>query len=360
MILCALLLLVNAARCDGAWFDRHAFLPQQFFIPADRKIVTAVRAAAVLLALTLLLLVRFVPRGPAARRVLLALVLAIPAGELLVDWKLRHLWRGELIAAMDALTFIHPRYGQTLIASMDRTQRMAGREVRFVTDAESRRTAGVPIDPSLPSLVFTGESAVVGHGLNHDETFPALLGSRLGLQVVNLASLGYRTDQSWLRLKDALPGLARPVAVVGIFMPGLVGRAFAGQRHPLARASPSGGVELSPPEPPSLLEQLGFYRMWRHLYWPDEAMAEGLASTAAVLRDEAALAKARGVPCVFVVTGRTPQWMLRELFLANGLDYVVVELSASDLLPEGHPNQQGAMRIAGALEPWLRRALEKS
>lgn len=359
LLLFALALLSVALFCNGEWFDRHIFWPQQFFIPADRRIITGVRTGALLLAAFSLLLVRFVPRGAAALRLLIALGLAIVAGELAIEWKLNHLVRGELIDAMHSLTADHPRYGVTLVASMDRTQPMSGRDIRFITDAESRRISGAPIDPSLPSLVFIGESTVVGHGLTYDETFPALLGARLHLQVVNLASMAYRADQSWLRLKDSLPSLQRPVAVVGLFMPGLVGRAFGGQRHPLARPSAAGGVELFAPEKPGLLEHSGFYRMWKHLYWPDSAMDEGMASVAAVMRDEAALARARGVPCIFVVTGQTPQWMLHDLFEANRLDYVVVELPQSELLLEGHPNQQGAARIANALEPRLRSAIAK-
>jgi hypothetical protein len=354
LVLSALALLSLEVLCDGRWFDRHIFWPQQFFIPADRRIITGFRAGVTFGALFLSLLVRFVPRGAAALRILLALAIAIPAGELAIEWKLHHLIRRDLIDAMDSLTAVHPRYGVTLKPSLDRTEIMSGRPVRMITDAESRRIPGTPIDPSLPSLVFTGESAMLGHGLEYPETFTAILAERLHLQSVNLSSMAYRTDQSWLRLKDALPGLQRPVAVVGIFMPGLVGRAFAGQRHPLARPSAS-GVELHEPEPPGLLTKSGFYRMWKHLYWSSEAMDEGLASNAAVLREIAALAKARGIPCIFVVTGQTPQQMLHEIF--QGLDYVVVELPQSELLAEGHPNAQGALRIANALEPRLRAAL---
>src|SRR3977135_959492 len=97
LVVLSLMLLALAVRCDGAWFDRHIFLPQQFFIPADRRIITAFRLGVTSGAATLLLLARFVPRGAAARRILLALALAIPAGELVIEWKLHHLVRGELI-----------------------------------------------------------------------------------------------------------------------------------------------------------------------------------------------------------------------------------------------------------------------
>ncbi|TMB27872.1 MAG: hypothetical protein E6J65_04490 [Deltaproteobacteria bacterium] len=109
-----------------------------------------------------------------------------------------------------------------------------------------------------------------------------------------------------------------------------------------------------PPEPPTLLQQSGMYRLWRHLYWSDAEVEEGLRSLAVVLRDTAALANARGAPCIFLVTGRTPQWMLRELFEAPALDYVVVEVPEKELLAEGHPGPAGSTRIADALEARLR------
>jgi hypothetical protein len=353
----ALALFAFAWRCDEPWFDKHVFLPQQFFIPASRGIVFWSRAVAAAMAALLLLLLPFLPRGAAGRRLLVAVLLALPAAEGVLQWRMRRLVLPELVAAMDALTTLHPRYGVTLSASMDRLQQMSGRKIRFLTDAEGRRIPGTPADLALPSLVVTGESTVVGFGLQWEETFSALLGARLHLQVVNLGSPAYRSDQSWLRLKDALPKLEHPVAVVGLFMPGLVGRSFAGQRHPPVRPSASFGVEVLPPEDPGLLQHSGLYRLWKHLYWSDAAVEEGMRSVAVVLGDMAALAKARGAPCIFLVTGWTPRWMLHDLFEVPGLDYVVAEVPQAELLAEGHPGPRGNIRIADALEPRLRHTI---
>jgi len=350
----ALALFSFAWRCDEPWFDRHVFLPQQFFIPASRGIVFCSRAMAAGAAVLLLLLVPFIPRGAAGRRVLAAVLLALPAAEGLLRWRLPRLVNPGLAEAMDKLTTWDPRHGFTLAASMDRLQSISGRRIRFRTDAEGRRISGAAVDRALPSLVFTGESTVAGIGLQWEETFPAILGARLHLQVVNLGSPAYRIDQSWLRLKDALPALDHPVAVIGLFTPGLVGRSFAGQRHPPARPSPSGGVQLLPPEPPGLLQRSGIYRLWKHLYWSDAALEEGMRSVSVVLRDMAALAKVRGAPCIFLVTGRTPRWMLHDLFEVPGLDYVVAEVPQEALLADGHPALQGSIGIADALEPRLR------
>jgi hypothetical protein len=129
---------------------------------------------------------------------------------------------------------------------------------------------------------------------------------------------------------------------------------LAGQQHPPVRPSPSGGVEFLPPAAPGLLQRSGLYRLWNHLYWSDAAVEEGMRSVSVVLRDIAALAKARRAPCIFLVTGRTPQWMLHDLFEVPALDYVVAEVPEEALLADGHPALQGSIRIADALEQRLR------
>ena len=336
IVLAALALFAFAWRCDGDWFDKHVFLPQQFFIPASRAIILWTRTIAGAIALLLLALVPLLPRGASGRRLLLAVLLTLPAAECLIRWRMGRLDRPELVAAMDALTTMHPRYGRTFAPSIDRLQPLSGREIRFRTDADGRRIPGGAIDPAAPSLVFTGESTLAGFGLQWEETFAALLGARLHLQVVNLASPAYETHQSWLRLKDALPELHRPAAVIGIFMPGLIGRSFRAPEHP------------------TLLESSGVYRLWKHLYWSDAGLDEGMRSVAADLRDIAALAKGRGAPCIFLVTGHAPQWMLHEILEVPALDHVVVEVPQDELLADGHPGPRGSIRIADALEARLR------
>jgi hypothetical protein len=49
--------------------------------------------------------------------------------------------------------------------------------------------------------------------------------------------------------------------------------------------------------------------------------------------------------------------MLHDVFEARGLDFVVVDLPQAELLEDGHPGPQGAMRIADALEVRLRTKL---
>ena len=357
MAVSGLSLLLFALRCDGRWFEAHVFLPQQFFLVASPAIATFVRLAAGLSGALLLLLVPFLPRGAAGWRVSAAVLLSLLAAEGLLRWRVRPLVRQELTPMMRTLTDWSPRYGQSFRPGMDLLLPLSGRQVRIQTDGEGRRIPGSPIDPSLPSLVFTGESTVAGIGLRWEETFPALLGSRLGLQAVNLGSPAYRADQSWLRLHDGLRDLPHPRAVIGIFMPGLIARSFWGQLHPPPRPSPAVGFEQTLRVPPSGLQATGFYLLWRHLYWSDAAVTEGMRSLDESYRDMAALAQARGVPCVFLVTGHTPPWMARELFEKQGLDFVVVEVPAEELLADGHPGARGNQRIADALEARLRTRL---
>ena len=328
LVLGAAALFAFAWRCDGSWFQRHVFLPQQFFIAANPKLASLGRGIAAAVGLVLVATAVRLPRGAAARRLGTAMLMALPISEIVARWRMQHLIKPELVAAMGSLTAPHPRYGVTFKPSLDVVQPLSGRLIRFQTDAEARRFPGAPIDPELPSLVFTGESAMAGFGLQWDETFASTLGARLHLQVIDLASPNYRLDQSAARLEDALPRLQHPVAVIGMFMPGLIGRSRPG--------STSGLVQL-----------------WRHLYWSDDALEAGLRSASAEVRRIAQAARQRSAPCVFVVTGGTPPWMLRDVFEAQGVPAVAIEIPPSELLADGHPGPRGSRRIADALESWL-------
>ncbi|HWE25318.1 MAG TPA: hypothetical protein VG496_15380, partial [Myxococcales bacterium] len=99
------------------------------------------------------------------------------------------------------------------------------------------------------------------------------------------------------------------------------------------------------------------YRLWKHLYWSDAAIEEGMQSVSAVTRRMAALARGRGAPCIFLVTGGTPPWILHALFDEPGLEYVVVDVPREELLADSHPGPRANERFADALEPRLRESL---
>src|SRR3954471_13186231 len=73
LVIAALALFAFAWHCDGPWFEKHVFLPQQFFSAADPRIASAVRGAALALSALLLLRAPFLPRGKAGRNAAWAL-----------------------------------------------------------------------------------------------------------------------------------------------------------------------------------------------------------------------------------------------------------------------------------------------
>src|SRR2546428_55085 len=150
VVLVALALLAFAWRCDGPWFDKHVFLPKQFFIPASRGIVFWSRALTAAIGALLLSFVPFLPRGASGRRLLLAVVLTIPAAEVVLRWRMGRLIRPELIAAMDALTTSDARYGVTFAPSMDRVQRYSRRYSGTVPPSHThpRRSRLPPVESS--------------------------------------------------------------------------------------------------------------------------------------------------------------------------------------------------------------------
>ena len=79
-------------------------------------------------------------------------------------------------------------------------------------------------DTAAPTLLFAGESIAVGTTVPYEQTYGAVVGSRLGLQSVNVAVAGFGNDQAYLFASQALgrkmmliqrskgPDGARPIA----------------------------------------------------------------------------------------------------------------------------------------------------
>jgi hypothetical protein len=97
------------------------------------------------------------------------------------------------------------------------------------------RRADEPVDPEQPTILFTGESMMVGEGLNWDETVPAQTAALMGIQSANLAVSAYASDQAYLRLETELPRFRRPVAIVALFTPSLFDRNMDDDRPHLGR-----------------------------------------------------------------------------------------------------------------------------
>jgi hypothetical protein len=367
-------LLLGAARADNHWFERHVILPFYFVRPAH--LPAAVRTAAVLAGVALLAAAwrlwrarRAPDPGPAARprspaqwpAILGALAASLVAAEVV----LRTFdvsgegpaWSGyELkVGQPDS------RYGWAAVPGRTTTITVAGRNYQYAVNALGVRAARPDqrLDLAAPTLLVTGESIASGYGLDWEDTFAARCGRALGLQVVDVAEGGYGVDQAYLRATDLLTRLARPVAVVTVFVPAELGRSLRADRPRLV-LDDRGALTFRPPAN-ELLSGLRLVSLFRYrLPLATSAEVEGAQALArTVFAATAAAARARGAVPLFVVIageGSTEREALsRALFEAPGLPYVTVDLQAEDVIPrDGHPNARGAHKLADAIAAALR------
>jgi hypothetical protein len=372
----AVALLVGAAAMDDSWFERHVALPC-YYPWAPPWLLRNVRFGALLAALALLgvawPLGRAAARATAggAARVALAVLLALAASE----WVLR---RGGSAAApwrADKVEFQigrpDPRFGWVLLPSRATMLGPPERQVRYAVDAWGDRAASereVP-DPERPSLVVSGESIAVGHEVEYEQSFPALMGKDLGLQVVNVACGGYGSDQALLRFDDALARLRRPAAAVVTFLPIMLSRNVHDYRPRLALDR--GGLTLVPAAD-GFFAQLRLRDLLRNElpYLRERTLRESMRVTAAIVRETARAGRARGVEPLFAVISVGPPrpldahaegWILRELFVDQGLAHTLIDLEPGELVAaDGHPNPAGHRRIADVLEGALRARLSRT
>jgi hypothetical protein len=262
----------------------------------------------------------------------------------------------------------HPRYGWVSRPAHATTARAGNHQFSYVVGPGGGRVrsidgdaegGGPAVDAARPTLVVTGESIAVGYGLDYDETFAARAGDALGLAVVNLGEGGYAPDQAYLRLVDALPSIARPAAVVSVFVPVALGR-MLDDGVPRLRLNAQGALAFTPP-PSGVWARLRLrdLAMNRFPYAGDAAVERALATTGAVLRATAAAARARGARVLFVIPSAGPPralddhpeaFIVRRLFVDAGLPFVVVDLGPDQIISgDGHPNAAGARVIADAV-----------
>ncbi len=242
---------------------------------------------------------------------------------------------------------------------------------RWLGQSRAQRALGTrprAADPALPTLVVTGESIAFGHGLKYEQTFAAILGERLGLQVVNVASGGYGTDQAYLRLRDVLERLDHPVAVLTVFHPVQLGRALQDFRPRLVLRNGALVLEGA---------ASGFWSRWklRDLwvnelpYLGDEAFAKTMALNAAIVQATSVAARSRSAEPLFVVPSFGPPrslgehreaFILRELFEQQGQPYLLVDIDRNRImLDEWHPDAVAARDIAAQVERELRPRLKR-
>lgn len=352
-------LVLWAVVANQQWFDRH-FLPAFSVSRATYVWWESVgRIGAVVLGASLAIVIRpragrFVAKNPAiAFSALLAVVMAVVASEVVLGYAHRHSGIEEP-AGNEPRRRLDPQLGWTFVPSRVGTRMTGGRIVEYAIDSSGDRVRRLdePIDPVRPTIVFTGESMIVGEGLTWDESVPAQSGAILGVQSANLAVLAYATDQAYMRLRTELPRFRQPMAVVSIFTPAIFDRNLDDDRPHLGED----------------LEWLPATSRWRLVeilrllvrYREPETIDRGIAVTRKVLQATCDLAKTRGAVPLIVV----PQFMPEEpgeravrerVFDGTGLPVVRIDLDATWRIPgDGHPDARAAHAIAAAIAMRLR------
>lgn len=375
-------LLFLAARATDAWLMAHVVLPNWFLGPLSMRGFHLARAAAALLGLWLLTVAgpklgRWAGSQPGPKlaascaRIGLALALALVAAELAV----RRWDSGEPLWRKGKLEFRigrpDPRLGWVAIPSRSTAiQTSPGKTVHYRIDALGNRAGSElsSIDPAAPTLVVTGESIAFGHGLEYEETFPAILGERLNLQVVNVAAGGYGSDQAYLRLLDALDVLERPLVVVTVFHPVQLGRALQDYRPRLVLR---GDKLVAEPAPTGLWSRSRLRDLFVNElpYLSDAALSRAIELNRAIVRSTSLTARARGAQPLFVVPsfgpprrlGEHPEaFIVRELFEEDGQPYLLLDIErARIMVDDWHPDAIAARQIADEVERVLRPKLAR-
>jgi hypothetical protein len=349
-------LFAFATFTNSAWFDRHVAIPA-LNPPPPSWTLAALRVCAGVLGLILAACAiaagRRATLGGAAR-IATAVALAMCASEL----ALRVLHFPIPATRIEArLAAPDPRTGWAFIPR--RTVDLpapGGRVIRYAIDAHGDRapSAEWTEDPEAPTVLLTGESIATGHGLNWNETIPARLADLLHAQVVDVAEGGYGSDQAHLRVVDALPRFADPIAVVTMVLPVQLFRSLHDDRPHLELRE--GELILAPASTsPLRLRQLVVNDL---PYLSEASLQKSLTLTRAILHATASAARARGADPLFVFpstgtprpTDAHPEAFVLQA-LVDDLPYVVIDVDPAHMLAwdPGHPDPEGARQIAVAI-----------
>jgi hypothetical protein len=348
------LILAALAAVQG-WWDRH-FLPV-FAVERSSMVAAeqAVRGLVVLVGAALALILRR-PIAAAlsqatiggALRILLAVMLALGAGELILRAHPPHPHDADTLE-LEPRRQADPWLGWDFVPARSVVAEEAGRRVSYSFDVAGYRVPApeAAVDVERPMLLFTGESIMAGFGLAWEETVPVRVGALLGIQSANLAVSDYSNDQSYLRLAAELPRFREPAAVVTLFMPSLFDRNLLDNRPHLAA-----GLVWQPADQRWRLAAL---LRWLIPYRSSAAVEQGITRTRDSLRALVTLARARGAEPLIVVPqfgaeSATEEMLRRRILDEAGLPYVHVKLDPSWHLPgDLHPDPRAALAIAIAV-----------
>src|SRR5436190_18741536 len=351
VVLCGSALLANQR-----WLDHHflssLYTSRSRYVWIESIVRIAIAAVGAVLALVVRRpLGKFIAYHPArALQITLAILLAFPATEFVLRMRHRRVAMAEEYPAeVEPSRRLDSRLGWIFVPSRTGYQRVGNRTVEYAIDSAGYRVRSVdePVDPDRPTIVFTGESMMVGERLTWDESIPAQTSAILGLQSANVAVSGFANDQAYLRLQAELSHFRRPVAVVMLFAPLLFDRNLNDDRPHLGP-----GLVWLP-----ALHRWRLATIARFLvpYRGQEAIERGVSVTREVLRSTIDLARARGAVPIIVVPQFIPEEdeerEIRSRVLDEaGLPYVWVLLDASwRVADDGHPDARAAHAIALAI-----------
>lgn len=354
----ALVLMALAAAAGRDWADRH-FLPSFAWSRAFQiGLIDSLRLLLGLIGLLFLLvarprIVRAVREGRGRAMALsilygtIAVAAAFAAAEIVLHtrtWQAtQERWDGkEPLRARD------PRLGWTMAANHAGHATIDGRDILYATDRFGYRTGGPPLDPAQPTVIFAGESILLGYGLQWQETIPARVQALTHIQTANISVNAHATDQSLLRLRAELPRFQHPVAVVIPFVPMLFDRNLDRDRPHLDSALAWHEAEPPPLRLVELARRLLHYRS-------EAAIDEGVAMTRNAFRAAIALVRSRGARTIVLVPQLQPEDPAERAIRTRVLDeghipYLLVPLDpAWRLQVDRHPNPRGAEAIADAI-----------
>jgi len=355
-------LIAAAAAVNQAWFDHH-FLPS-YWTPREQVVRNElfVRIGVAVIGVAILLLARIVARALAREplylfTISLAVVLAFGAAELVLR---RHHPRApeEYSSASEPRSHLDARIGWLFDVSRTGSVAHLGHRITYTFDRNGYRvaSAAATTDFDAPTIVFAGESIMVGHQLAWADTIAAQTSALLGLQSANIAVSGFATDQAYLRLTTELPRFRNPVAVVLLFAPSIFDRNLDDDRPHLGA-----GLVWLPPVRHWRLTTLA-----RRLvgYRSESAIERETAITREVLTAAVRLARSRGAVPLIVVPQFEPEEpqereLRRRIVEEAHLPYIYVPLDPDDRVEnDGHPDADGAREIAESIAEALEPALE--
>jgi hypothetical protein len=224
-----------------------------------------------------------------------------------------------------------------------------GPPVPYAIDSHGYRVPrpGEQVDLDKPSVIFTGESIIFGHGVTWDQSIPGQVQRLTGLQSADIAVEAYAPDQAYLRLRAELPRFRRPVAVVTIFIPPLFGRVLADDRPHLG----PGLTWL----PESRGPRLSIVARRLIPYHSRKDIGRGVRLTREIYAATLAAARERGaVPIILVPTYLPEPAAVRAIRLGvldeAGIPYLEVPIYPAWRLPrDKHPDARADLVIAKAI-----------